>query len=243
MKASRTTPALAREFAKAKGLLAKTVSIDARLLTDYGIQFTPRVTVALDPVLEEIQAIIKYRRHLNEQLLREKQQLEITPPKSVQAYVGKRIKQLNSQIKDIDNLLLSLKDRSPCLSEALDLPATTEGLGVNSALSLSAPMPGLGKISNKQAASLAGLAPFKRDSGQFKGQRKIHGGRREIRKAIYMAALAGSKHNEILSGFHKCLLEKGKPRKLALIAVMRKLLSHLNSLMKSHLESITQTTS
>ncbi|MBK1831114.1 IS110 family transposase [Verrucomicrobiaceae bacterium R5-34] len=96
-------------------------------------------------------------------------------------------------------------------------------------------MPELGKITNKEAASLAGLAPFNRDSGKMRGQRKIFGGRREIHQALYMAALSGSRYNPILKGFYQRLLEKGKPKKLALTAVMRKLLCHLNSLMKRYI--------
>ena len=97
-------------------------------------------------------------------------------------------------------------------------------------------MPELGKISNKEAASLAGLAPFNRDSGKMRGQRKVFGGRREIRQALYMAALVGSRHNDVLKEFYQRLLAKGKPKKLALTAVMRKLLCYLNSLMKKHLQ-------
>ena len=97
-------------------------------------------------------------------------------------------------------------------------------------------MPELGKIPNKQASSLAGVARFNRDSGKMRGQRTILGGRKEIRKALYMAALVGSRYNPVLIEFYQRLLAKGKPKKLALIAVMRKLLCYLNSLMKKNLQ-------
>ena len=102
----------------------------------------------------------------------------------------------------------------------MTLLATTKGVGDNSALSLLVAMPELGKITNKEAASLAGVAPFNRDSGKMRGQRKIFGGRKEVRRALYMAALVGSRHNDILKGFYQRLLEKGKPKKLVLIALM-----------------------
>ena len=235
IKASRITPSLARNFAKAKGLLAKTDSIDAQILTDYGMQFDPRVTAPLDPIIEEIQSLIKYRHHLNDQLHRERMHLEHLIPKSVETMVKARMKSIQKQIEKINATLLKLKEKSPSLNEAVKLMTETKGVGENSALSLLVAMPELGKISNKEASSLAGLAPFNRDSGMMRGQRKIFGGRREVRLALYMAALVGSRHNPILKEFYQRLLAKGKPKKLALIAVMRKLLCHLNSLMKRHL--------
>ena len=219
-------------------LLAKTDSIDARVLTDYGIQFTPRVTAPLDPVIEEIQSLIKYRRHLNDGLHRERMHLEHLIPRSVGRMVKTRIKSLAKQVEKVTGMMLALKVKSPALDGAVKLLADTRGVGENSALSLLVAMPELGRISNKQAASLAGVAPFNRDSGKMRGQRTTFGGRKDIRKALYMAALVGSRHNPVLTGFYQRLLAKGKPKKLALIAVMRKLLCHLNSLMKKHLKQI-----
>lgn len=240
IKASRITPSLARNFAKAKGLLAKTDSIDAQVLTDYGIQFAPRVTAPLDPVIDEIQSLIKYRRHLNDELHRERMHIEHLLPKSVERMVKARMKSLQKQADKVTVMMLALKVKSTVLDEAVKLLTETKGVGDNSALSLLVAMPELGKISNKQAASLAGVAPFNRDSGKMRGQRTIFGGRKEIRKALYMAALVGSRYNPVLIEFYQRLLAKGKPKKLALIAVMRKLLCHLNSLMKRHLQK-TQT--
>jgi transposase len=236
VKASRISPSLARNFAKAKGLLAKTDSIDAQILTDYGIQFSPRETAPLDPIFEEIQALIKYRRHLNDELHRERMHLEHLLPKSVESMVKSRMKSLQKQMEKVISMMINLKEKSSSLDQAVELLTDTKGVGDNSALSLLVAMPELGKISNKEAASLAGLAPFNRDSGKMRGQRKIFGGRREIRQSLYMAALSGSRYNPVLKEFYQRLLEKGKPKKLALTAVMRKLLCHLNSLMKKHLQ-------
>jgi transposase len=238
IKASRINPSLARNFAKAKGLLAKTDTIDARLLTDFGIHFQPRETDPLDPVLEEISALVKYRRHLGDELHRERMHLEHLQPKSVEKLVAGRIKSLQKQIDKVTELMLTLKEKSPQLDEVVKLMIATKGMGENSALSLLSAMPELGKITNKQAASLAGLAPFNRDSGNMRGQRIIYGGRKEIRQALYMASLVGSRYNPILKEFYQRLLAKGKPKKLALIAVMRKLINYLNTLMKNHLQQI-----
>jgi len=217
VKASRISPSLARNFAKAKGLLAKTDSIDAQILTDYGIQFSPRETAPLDPIFEEIQALIKYRRHLNDELHRERMHLEHLLPKSVESMVKSRMKSLQKQMEKVISMMINLKEKSSSLDQAVELLTDTKG-------------------ANKEAASLAGLAPFNRDSGKMRGQRKIFGGRREIRQSLYMAALSGSRYNPVLKEFYQRLLEKGKPKKLALTAVMRKLLCHLNSLMKKHLQ-------
>jgi len=238
VKASRITPSLARNFAKAQGILSKTDAIDAKVLTDYGFKFSPRETAPLDPVIEEIHALVKYRRHLNDELLRERQQLEHTPPKSIETMIKSRIKTLTKQVEKITKLMIDLKSKSPEIDEAVEILTSTKGVGDNSALSLLAAMPELGKLTNNQASSLAGLAPFNRDSGKFRGRRMIYGGRKDIRQALYMAALSASRYNPTLKEFYQRLLANGKPKKLALIAVMRKLLSYLNLLMKRHLQEI-----
>ena len=238
--ASRITPSLSRNFAKAKGLLAKTDAIDAQLLTDYGHQFQPRTTEPLAPILEEVQALIKYRRHLLDALHTEQQQLEHPQPKSVTTLVKARIRSLQKQIENLTDSLSSLAKKSPTLDSATTLLVQTKGVGVQSALSLLAAMPELGTFSNKEATSLAGLAPFNRDSGKFRGKRTISGGRKEVRQALYMSALVASRFNPILKEFYQRLLANGKPKKLALTAVMRKLLCYLNSLMKKHLKQQSQ---
>ncbi|MGJ8677930.1 MAG: IS110 family transposase [Akkermansiaceae bacterium] len=235
--ASRINPALARNFAKAKGLLAKTDAIDAQILTDYGIQFTPRITPVADPVFEEVHALVKYRRQLNDELQRARMQLEHPLPKSVLKMLNARIKYLKKHIEKATTTMTELKDESSSLKQVVEKLTDVKGVACDTALSLVVAMPELGILSSKQAASLAGLAPFNRDSGQLRGKRIIQGGRKEIRQALYMAALAASRSNEVLSPYYKQLLERGKPKKLALTAVMRKLLLHLNTLMKQHLET------
>jgi len=219
--ASRVNAIHVRNFAKAKGLLAKTDAIDARVLSDFGIHFKPSSTLTLDPVLEEIESLVKYRRRLNNDLHRERMLFEHTQPKSLERIVKKRINAIKKQIEEIDLLMTKLTQQSAALNDAVQLLTKTNGVGENSALSLLVAMPELGKLSHKQAASLAGLAPFNCDSGKMRGKRKIYGGRTEIRKALYMAALVATRYNDILKEFYHKLLEKGKPKKLALIAVMR----------------------
>jgi len=236
--ASRITPSLARNFAKAQGILSKTDAIDAKVLTDFGFKFTPRETAPVDPVIEEIHALVKYRRHLNDELLRERQQLEHIPPKGIEIMVKSRIKMLKKQVEKVTTMMIDLKTKSPVIDDAVNLLTSTKGVGDNSALSLLAAMPEIGTLTNNQASSLAGLAPFNRDSGKYRGKRMIYGGRKDIRHALYMASLSASRYNPILKEFYQRLVANGKPKKLALTAVMRKLLSHLNLLMKRHLQEL-----
>ncbi|MGE9268246.1 MAG: IS110 family transposase [Verrucomicrobiales bacterium] len=236
--ASRINPSLARNFAKAKGLLAKTDKIDARMLSDFGLHFRPLATPPTDPATGEIQALVKYRRHLKLELHRERQQLEHPQPKSVEKHVKSRLKAIQKTIDKIDTQLDELKEKSSLFREPCRLLTTTKGVGQQTALSLLVAMPELGTLSRSQAASLAGVAPINRDSGKMRGRRTIYGGRKDARQALYMAALVATRFNPILKEFYQRLLEKGKPKKLALTAVMRKLLIHLNSLMKKYLEHI-----
>lgn len=234
--ASRITPSLVRSYAKAQGLLAKTDRLDAKVLTDFGLHFKPEITPKLDPIVEEVHALVKYRRHLGEELHRERQQLEHYPMKSVEKIVKRRMKSIQKEIDKIEKQLIELKEKSPQLSEPCKLLTATKGVGDNTALSLLVAMPELGTLTRKQAAALAGVAPINRDSGKMRGRRTIYGGRRDVRQAIYMAALVASRCNPILKEFYQRLLENGKPKKVALTAVMRKLLIHLNALMKKYLE-------
>ena len=159
--------------------------------------------------------------------------------KSVEKIVKRQIKSLQNEMKKIEKLLIELKEKSPLLSEPCKLLTATRGVGDNTALSLLVAMPELGTLTRNQAAALAGVAPINRDSGKMRGRRMTYGGRRDVRQAIYMAALVATRFNPILKEFYQKLLANGKPKKIALTAVMRKLLIHLNALMKRHLEQST----
>ena len=241
--ASRITPSLARSFAKAKGLLAKTDAIDAQVLTDYGLHFSPQPTPKLDPIIEEVHALIKYRRHLGEELHRERQQLEHMPPKSVISIVNRRKKAIQKEIDQLDERLLKLRKQSKQLDEPCKLLTETIGVGDKSALALLVSMPELGTLNRNQVAALAGVAPINRDSGKMRGKRMIFGGRKDVRQAIYMASLSAARYNPILKKIYQDFISRGKPKKLALTAVMRKLLIHLNAVMKRYLgaQKLTQT--
>ena len=241
--ASRINPNLSKHFAKAHGILAKTDAIDAQILTNYGIHLTPGNTPIIDPEIEEIQEYIKYRKHLLLQLHDEKMLLEHPKGKTLKTLIQRRIKRIENEILKINVMIEEQVDKSQSIKSAVTLLSQTEGVGRLSAISLICYLPELGKINNAQVASLAGLAPFNKDSGAMRGRRCISGGRHAVRQSIYMAALSASRYNPILKKFYQRLLDNGKPKKVALTAVMRKLICYLNGLMKNHLqETNAQTT-
>ena len=145
-----------------------------------------------------------------------------TYAKSLSTLLKARIQYLEKHIKKTTQKVIALKDKSPELHQAVELLTTTKGGGDNSALSLIVAMPELGILTNKQASSLAGLAPFNRESGSMRGQREIYGGRKEMRQAIYMASLTGTRYNDVLKKFYQGLLARGESKKLALTKGRRK---------------------
>lgn len=232
----RVMPAKVRNFARAAGLLAKTDAIDARLLSEFGAKMNPQAVALADADMTRLRALINYRGRLLEEQRRQLQTLETLVCADVEKLVKKAVRNLEALIEKTEEAVKRLLEENGVIRAAARVLTQTAGVGTRSAAALLASMPELGRISGAQAAALAGLAPYNRDSGSWKGTRRIQGGRAEARRALYMAALVASRHNKILGEFYQRLVKKGKAKKLALTAVMRKLLIHLNSQMKRHLE-------
>lgn len=233
---SRLNPRQVRDYARFKGRLAKTDAIDAATLAELGATEQPAATPPPDPALEELMAQVNYRRHLLEELAREQMQEEHPKPRAIVAMIRSRIADLKKRIAKLDGLIDGTICASSFLKSAVAALVEVKGVGKLTAAALLASMPELGTLTRNQAAALAGLAPFNRDSGSIRGKRTIQGGRAAARQALYMSALVATRHNEHLAGFYQNLVAKGKPKKLALTAVMRKLLIHLNSIMRNLLE-------
>lgn len=233
---SRLNPRQVRNFARAKGLLAKTDAIDAAILADFGATFQPPVTPRVDTQLEEIIALVNYRRHLLDDLGREEMQNEHPKPKTISTLIKSRIRSLKAQIEKLEKLISAAVKASPFLKRAVAALIEVKGVGQLTAVSLLASMPELGTLNRQEVAALAGLAPFNRDSGTLRGKRAIYGGRHAARQALYMSALVAAKHNEILSEAYRKMVERGKAKKVALVAIMRRLLIHLNSIMSKVLQ-------
>lgn len=224
---------LVRHFAKAAGLLAKTDRIDAQVLVRFGQAMKP---VAREPVSEQLlalQALVTRRRQLVEMLVMERNRLS-TAHKAVKPQVLRTIKWLEKQLASNDTDTDDALRACGVWHEKVELLESVPGIGRVIALSLIATLPELGTLNRRQISSLAGVAPFNRDSGQLRGHRSIYGGRVSTRGALYMAALVGARHNPVLKSFYQRLRTAGKPAKVALVACMRKLLTILNVMVREN---------
>ncbi len=223
-------PRQVRDFARAAGRLAKTDKIDAEVLADFGAKMQPSATPPPQPLQEHLAELTARRRQLIAMRCEESQRLDQTdyPPlkRSISAilrFIEKQLRSIEAQIEKIVASDAALKAKVERLSQV-------QGVGRISATLLLAACPELGTLNKKEVAALAGLAPVCRDSGAKHGARFIKGGRPAMRAALYMAALSASKNNPFLRPVYLRLRTAGKPFKVALVAVMRKLLIYLNSL-------------
>lgn len=223
-----------RQFARAAGILAKTDDIDAKVLCAFGKAIEPELTLVKEAQQQRLRELDSHRRHLNMLLVMQNNRKEKQSEPAVLKLTKKLIGQIQQQIDSIDLLIRELIEGSADLREKAAKLSVVSGVGERTAAMILAQMPELGTLNRREAAALAGLAPFNRDSGNMRGKRTIFGGRRAVRNSLYMAALVASRFNPILAPFYQRLLSAGKPPKLALTAVMRKLLIALNSVLKNH---------
>ena len=224
-------PRQVRDYAKAMGRLAKTDAIDALVLAHFAQAVRPPQRPLTDPQTRELRALADRRRQLVEMLTAEGNRRR-TAPAVVRSQLDEHISWLRARVDDIDKDLQDLIRSSPVWREREQLLRSVPGVGPTLSANLLARLPELGCLDRRQIAALAGVAPLNRDSGVFRGKRKIWGGRRDIRSTLYMAALVASQHNPVIRDFYKRLCDAGKPKKVALVACMRKLLIILNSLLK-----------
>lgn len=178
--------------------------------------------------------LVTRRRQLIEHRTAEKNRCAQGVSSFVSKSILRLIETINKDIKAIDNALLSLVQSDDDWKNRFDEIAEVTGLGPHTATTLVAEMPELGKVNRQQAATLVGVAPFNRDSGQFKGRRMVWGGRQSVRNAMYMAALSAMKHNEVIRGSTHRLYAKGKPPKVVITACIRKLVVILNAILKTN---------
>lgn len=223
----------ARDFARAKGRLAKTDKLDARLLADFAQTFQPQPQAIPEPSQQELSALVKHRAHLLRQITQNTNLAETISDPKLLSLIKKTVSFLQKQIVHLEALMAQTISQSPTLRTNVLRLQEVQGIGLMTATALVALMPELGSLSDPQAAALAGVAPFNRDSGQFRGQRHIAGGRRNLRSALYMAALVASRYNPILKPLYQRLLARGKAKKLALTVLMRKLIVLANHLLKN----------
>jgi len=222
-------PTRVRRFAQAKGLYAKTDVLDAHVLADFGQALKPEVWVLKTEVEEQISLRITRRRQLIGMQTEEKNRLTSAHEDNLER-IKRHLDWLKEEIKQLDQELEEIVHTNPAYQEKIRNLCSVPGVGPVTALTLVGMMPELGRLNRGQIASLAGVAPMNQDSGGKKGRRRTLGGRSEVRRTLYMAALSASRSNPKIKQFYERLLENGKPQKVALTACMRKLLIILNAI-------------
>jgi len=224
-------PRQARDFAKATGRLAKTDKIDAEVLARFASAIEQLPSILPDEEAQHLQAILTRRRQLLLMLTAEKNRL-LMAPEPVAKRIRAHIRWLEKELERTDRELDEAVQESEVWRRNEELLRSVPGVGPVLARTLLAELPELGTITHKRLSSLVGVAPFNRDSGKIRGKREVWGGRAPVRAALYMGALVATRHNPILKEFYERLLSAGKPKKVALVACMRKLLSILNAVMR-----------
>ena len=226
-------PRQVRNFARALGRLAKTDRIDAEILALFAE--AAKLPIRPLPTEEEQQFadLVARRRQLIQMRTAELNRHKQARGERVRRSLDDSIAFLDEQIRDLDDELDQTVKSSPMWRETEDLLKSVPGIGDATARTLLAELPELGRLNRREIAKLVGVAPINRDSGHFRGQRKITGGRASVRAALYMAAFTASRHNPRLREFYQRLKKAGKKHKIALVAVMRKLLITLNTMVKN----------
>lgn len=225
-------PRQVRRFAEALGQLAKTDAIDARVIAHFAEAVRPPPRPMPDAVMSQLQELLARRRQLVVMINAEKQRFAKAESKITQRSHQAMRRSLESEQGRIDRAIDKLVQASPLWCAKLDLLTSVPGVGDIVARTLLAELPELGSLDRHQIAALAGVAPFSRDSGRKKGKRFIRAGRVQVRAPVYMACLVAIRFNPPLKAFYRRLRAAGKPSRLALVAVMRKLLTILNAMLR-----------
>jgi transposase len=225
-------PARVRAAARARGQRAKSDPIDAQGLSDYGQRYQPAPTSPTSATQDQLVALTQWLKQLVQGQAIAKTQAEHHQHPFVRRHHAKLLAHLQSQIQAVEKQIEALLEQDAALQQRVNCLDNIEGVGPRTAWLVLAHMPELGQLNRRQVAALAGLAPWNRDSGTMKGMRCIGGGRPEVRVALYMAALSATRSNQVLRALYQRLRAKGKLAKVALTAVMRRLLIYMNHQLK-----------
>ena len=224
-------PRQVRDFARAIGQYAKTDALDAQLLALFGARVQPPARPLPDGAAQDLLALVVRRRQLVEMLGAERNRLALARS-PVRRHVQAHVRWLERQLATVETDLTDAIQQSPVWRAREDLLRSVPGIGPTTAQALIAHLPELGHLADRAIAALVGVAPFAADSGRQRGVRQIRGGRTAVRLPLYMATLVATRRNPVIAAFYQRLVAAGKPKKLALIAAMRKLLSILNSMLR-----------
>jgi transposase len=227
----RINPNKLRQFARARGVLAKNDRIDARLIAEY-VAVMPTRPVERDEAAERLAEIVTMRRQLCDERIAIENQAAHFEDTMLRRLSRRRLDRLQADIHLLDNRLAELVAADPALAQRYRVLISMPGVGPVLAFTLIALLPELGRMSRKQIAALVGLAPYDFDSGALKGHRSIYGGRMPVRNILYMAALSASRYNPALKTFSKRLAGTNKKSKVIIVAVMRKMITTLNAMLR-----------
>lgn len=225
-------PAQVRAFAQAVGKRAKTDPIDAAVIAHFAEATNPAVRPLPDEATRLLGELLDRRRQIIQMMVAERQRARVLTAPRLKKSVQRLLAALQHELTALDDELDDSIRQSPLWREQEQLLRSVPGVGPTIARTLLAEMPELGTLDRRQVASLAGLAPFTRQSGQWRGKSFIGGGRTRIRTALFMGALVAARHNPLLKPFYERLLSTGKPKMVALTAVARKLLTILNAILR-----------
>lgn len=225
-------PGRVRAFAYAEGLMAKTDRIDARLLRRFGEKITLRLAVPGDPAATTLRELLEHRRQLTTQLTEVVGRLPLAG-RTLGKLLAAQQKFLERQIAEVERMIKQLIDQDPDLKKKSARLQEITGVGPVLSATVLAYVPELGQIESPQLSALLGVAPYPDDSGQHRGPRHVRGGRAQVRHVLYMAAVSASRSNPILAAFYQRLRAKGKPAKVCLVAVMRKMVCLMNNMIQN----------
>ena len=224
-------PAQVRAFATALGRRAKTDPIDAAVIAQFAAATRPPVRPLPDAATQALADLVARRRQIIQMIVAEAQREKRAAPRTRRS-IARLLKTLRRELSEIDADIDETVRGSPVWCEKEELLATVPGVGAVTARTMLAELPELGHLGRRQIAALAGLAPFTRQSGKWRGKSFIGGGRASVRSALFMAAMTAMRRNPLLRAFHQRLRAAGKPKMVAMIAVARKLLTILNAILR-----------
>jgi transposase len=224
-------PARVRQFARACGLLAKTDKLDAQVLAEFGQRVQPRRYEGKSEAEKQLSALLVRRKQLEEMLKAEQNRLKTIAP-SLRGSVERIIAVLKEEKKQLDEQIREGMQQQKAWQEQSEILRSAPGVGPVTTATLLAELPELGKMDRKKIAALVGVAPMNYDSGRKRGYRKTKGGRGEVRSVLYMATLVATRRNPVIRTQYQHLLKRGKEKKVALTACMRKFLTILNAMQR-----------
>jgi transposase len=225
-----------RQFANASGVLAKNDRLDARMIASFIAVIATRPAQRRTPGIEQMSDIVTVRRHLSDQKIAAENATKLLEDAMLQRLSRRRIAQLASNIAQLDNRLAEIVAADSALSHRYQVLTSMPGVGLVLACTLIALLLELGRMSRKQIAALVGVAPYDFDSGKLKGKRCIWGGRAPVRHVLYMAAMSAANWNPTLKAFRHRLQTAGKVPKVTIVAVMRKMITTLNAMVRDDVD-------